>query len=86
MFDVGGHLLAVVTKLREGGADVEALFGPLAREFEPGGPVRNALLRATGDGAVSHALPAWVSLAFLAALTAVSGIIVLRRITKPVRI
>ena len=86
VFDVGGQLTAVITKLREGGGDIDALLRPLARDFEPGSPVRNAILHSTGDGAVSDTLPAWASLAFLAAVTVVSGAIVLRRITKPVRI
>lgn len=86
MFDVGGHLFAVVSTLREGGADVDSVVDSMARGFEPGDPIRTALLRASGDETAVNALPAWASLAFLAVVTVASGIVVVRRISKPVRI
>jgi hypothetical protein len=86
VFDLSGYARDLVAELRAGGADVEALVGSVANQLGRGSHLHSALTGAVGSGDAPDGLSPWVSVAFLATVTLVAGAVVLRRVTKPVRI
>ncbi|MEM7200517.1 MAG: hypothetical protein AAF628_09650 [Planctomycetota bacterium] len=86
IFDVGGQLGTVVDTLRERGANVEPMVQSFAREFARTDSIQHSLSAALGSNSAAAVQSPWTSLMFLGGLSAICAAVIVRRITKPVRI